>query len=195
MLEIDAWKRVLFEPDKVFAEQKPKANTTVALVWVVILSIIFWSIPEMISGNMDYALAFVIVGVIGGLIAFFIMKGMWFFAKLLGGMGSFSEHAYLSAIVYFPILIIFTVLCLLSSAALNLIISVLPANNLAVSDVMIIPTIILVIYAIYLQVKVIKLVHDLSTGRSIIAFALPVILFALVLRSISSISLSMPGRM
>jgi hypothetical protein len=182
MFELDAWKRVLFEPDAVFAEQKPKASLTNALVWTVLLGAIYFGI-SWFTVSMSSAIVVFISWTVGSAIVFLISNGVnLLFAKLLGGNGSFTEQAYLSALIGVPLSMMLILLNILMMAL---------KGNFIVSMVMSLVFLAIMLYSIYLIVKVIMFVHNLSNLRAIAAIGLPVIILIIIIISNSTIAASM----
>ena len=100
----------------------------------------------------------VISGIIFGLV---IVAIMHVFAKLLGGKGTFTEFFYLDAIYTAPILII--------TGLLNLIPFLGGIAAFLVS-----------LYSFYLLTLVIKEAHQLSTGKAVAVWLVPIIIFVVL---------------
>jgi len=169
MWEIEAWKSVLQEPDRVFAEQKAKASTKVALVWVTLVGVISYATTGLVNTDLSMALWLAAFGLVFAPIMFLVSNGMiYIFAKLLGGSGAFREQAYLTAVAAMPTGFISILLTLFSKVPVVNIVGLLALFGL-------------VCYAVYLQVKILKLVHGLSTGRAVLVLVLPGILLVILL--------------
>ena len=169
MWEIEAWKSVLQEPDRVFAEQKAKASTKVALLWVALLGVISYATLGLVNTDLSMALGLAVFGLVFSPTMFLVSSGIvYLFAKLLGGNGAFREQAYLTAVAAVPIGFVSILLTLFSKVPVVNI-----AGMLALFGIL--------FYSVYLQVKIFKLVHGLSTGRAVLALVLPGIILAILL--------------
>jgi hypothetical protein len=170
MFEFGAWIRVLFEPDKVFAEQRPKAGTRIALLWTAVAGAIYFGATDLITGNTSAAALLVVVGLVGTPIGFVIYQGIeYLFAKLLGGAGSFREQAYMTALIGVPVTIVLVAINLLAVL-----------SNPMVAIIADILTLAFGLYSFYVQVKMLRLVHGFGTSRATLVAAFPVIVLVIV---------------
>ena len=169
MWEIEAWKSVLQEPDRVFAEQRPKASTKVALVWVALMGVLSYAATGLVNTNLSLALGLAVFGLVFAPIMFLASSGIvYLFAKLLGGNGVFREQAYLTAVASVPVGFLSVIVTLFSKVPIVNIVGLVALLGL-------------LCYSVYLQVKIFKLVHGLSTGRALLALILPGIILAVLL--------------
>ena len=98
-------------------------------------------------------------------ISFFITTGIVHIGALIvGGRGQFSKFTYLFSIFYAPYYII---------SALLSFIYLIPSIGRCLLPIVSIP---MVVYAFVLEVRTIKVVHGISTGKSLLAIFLPIIL-------------------
>ena len=169
MWEIEAWKSVLTEPDRVFAEQKAKASTKTALVWVSLIGALSYATIGLINTDITMAVGLAVFGLIFSPILFLLSSGTVFlFAKLLGGNGAFREQAYLTAVAAVPVGFFSILLTLFTRV---------PLVNIVVLLVMFA----MLGYSGYLQVKIFKFVHGLSASRALLALFLPAIILFVIL--------------
>jgi hypothetical protein len=164
MFEFDAWKRVLFEPEKVFDEQKQKANLDNAIKWVSAISAISSAAIGLKYGNAASAVAYGIAGLFFGAIVFLITCGLEYqFAKWLGGKGELADQAYFTALISVPIGIIEVVFFL----------------SPLVMGITLIVIVLLVLYQLYLHIKILSRVYQLSAWRAIVTLVLSGIVLGL----------------
>jgi hypothetical protein len=102
-------------------------------------------------------------------ISFLIGMGVQFLGvRIFGGSGSFTTHLYLMAVIQVPVTILGGVTSILSLIPFIGLIAGLAGFGLS-------------IYTLFLIVRAIKVVHNLSTGRAIAAIVLPPIIVVVLL--------------
>jgi hypothetical protein len=170
--------------EEFFALEAPRASGSNVLISVLILSVIgaiLSTLSTLISSAVQAALmpeygeVFVesiganIVctlcgGFIGGIVGFYLSNGLVFLgARIFGGTGDFTRQIYSQSLFAVPIGI--------ASGLMNLVPCLGLIAVLAVS-----------IYAIVLNVRAIKAVHNLTTGRAVAAvFFVPAVVLVVVL--------------
>jgi hypothetical protein len=162
-----------------FAQEAPRASGSNTLVGVLIYAVaaaILTPISTLINQGVNNALFASQFGDMGDLgaggslaiifccsiliapLAFYIGNGLYYLAAvLLGGKGAFGTQAYLVSLFFVPLGIV------------SLLASLIPCLggllSLAVG-----------IYTIILSVRVMKVVHSLTTGRAVVSVLWPIIL-------------------
>lgn len=185
------WRAVLYPPSVAsFDMQKPAANWNTIYISLALLGVV-QGVFTFITG-FEYhragtplpGIGTIIGGIIGVFIAFFIGAGLiYFLARLLGGTGTFLEHAWLLSLIYVPI------------QAVSAVINVIPILGGIIGAV-------LAIYSIVLYVFATASAHRISLGRATAAVLIPgIVLFVIVLVLLAvaaaffiGLGMSLPGR-
>lgn len=173
------WLKVLEMDEAFFAQEAPQASGTNTLISVLIITgvaIIAAVISTLIGSSLQAAFlppeyresalvgagagvtGALCGGLFGGLIGFYLGNGfIYLVARILGGSGDYGTHTYLVSLFIVPIGIV--------TGALSIIPCVGPLVALVIS-----------IYGIVLNVRAVKVTHNLTTGKSVVAVLSPAIL-------------------
>jgi hypothetical protein len=157
-----------------FAQEAPRSSGSGTLISLLILAVIttisvglasgmlseFADMPTEITGEM--VVPSICFGLVGIPLIFYVTNGLNYLgARLLGGTGNFVTQAYLRSLFYVPLGVV--------TGLVNLVPFVGPFIALAVS-----------IYMFVLNVRAIKVVHQLTTGRAVAAIVWPLLLLILL---------------
>ncbi len=114
-------------------------------------------------------------GLFGGIIGFYLGNAlMYISAKLFGGTGSFDGQAYLVSLISVPM------------GILGGLVGFIPyLGSLAGLG--------LSIYSIVLNVRALKVAHNLTTGKAVGAIFLPIIVFTLLVGSLIALFVALAG--
>ncbi len=182
--------------EEFFAREAPRASGTNTLISVVILTVvaaILAALSSLISGALqaalmsseDQGMLFATAGIgagsalcgglIGGLIGFYLGNGITYLgARIFGGTGSDNTQIYLVSLFAVPVGIV--------TGALGMIPCLGALVALAVS-----------IYSIILNVRVVKVVHTLTTGRAVAAILVPPLVVMVVFGCLTVVLLTLLG--
>jgi len=197
----ELWISVLKKPKETFKKEKKNASVKKAILemvkagFIIGLAICLFSMlvlfpdyyskhegcssPKSISEKDCYS------GLYGGLILSFgiiivlpllfaisllaIQFIYWVSAKMLGGKGGYGEQAYLMSLHQAPFMPLLILLCILMVMLMGI-------GSRTISTIASILPIVALYYSFYLFVLALKTTHELSTGRAILAWLLPVII-------------------
>jgi hypothetical protein len=168
------WLKVTQMTEEFFAQEAPRASGSNTLISVLIMAVIstvlsiisslIWSAVQTAFLSPEYRGAAALggpdlcsfcVGIVGTLVAFYLCSGLVYLgARVFGGTGDFSTQTYLASLFYVPLQI----------AAM--LVSLVPCIGL-------IAALVLWIYIIVLDVRAVKVAHNLTTGRAIAAIFVP----------------------
>jgi len=177
------WLQVLHMTEGFFAQEASRAsgtNTLIGIVFYGVTSAIVMALVALVTGGMEMAgvasearstfvtanghilvipsLLFAIVGVP---LLYYLTNGMIYLgARVLSGTGTFVPQAYLMSLFYVPLGIVMAVVALIPYAGFLIVIA-------------------LGIYIFILEVRTIKVVHQLNTGQAVAAIVLPGLLLFL----------------
>lgn len=180
------WTKVLQMTEDFFAQEAPRASGSNTLLSILILAVVsmilsgistlIWRGTQMGFLPPEYREAFgagaglgsgpilcsLCGGIVGAFVGFYLASGLVYLgARVFGGRGDFGTQTYLQSLLAVPTGIV--------SGLLSLIPCVGPLLALVVA-----------IYAIILNVRAIKVAHNLTTGRAVAALLVPAILVALL---------------
>ena len=205
----ELWIKIFQMTEGFFAQEAPRASGTNTLIGVVILAVfsaVFSALTSLISGGMGMAtmpdmyegvegidaaavLASVVVstaccGLIVTPIGFYVNNGITYLgARIFGGSGDFGGQAYLTSLFTVPLGLVTSVVSL-SSAVPTVGGCITAVFALAVS-----------IYGLVLNVRAIKVVHRLSTGRALAVILAPGVMISVALACIVAVVLTLLGPM
>jgi len=184
------WLKVTQMTEEFFAQEAPRAsgsNTLISVLILAVVSVIFSTISVVISGGFQmagmsseyrgtFATALgstVVCSLCGGLVAsivgFYLGNGLTYLgARILGGSGDFGTQVYLQSLFAVPVGII--------TAPLSLA-SLVPYAGPCVSGVAMLA---LAAYVIVLNVRAVKVAHNLTTGQAVAAVFAPVLLVVIL---------------
>lgn len=173
------WVKVTRMTEEFFAREAPRASGSNTLISVLILAVataILSAISASISGGAQMAflppeyrdavgagtgvsaLSSLCSGLLGTVIGFYLSNGLVYLgARVLGGSGDFGTQTYLQTLFAVPLGIVASVL------------SVIPCVGL-------IAALAVGIYGIILNVRAVKVVHNLTTGKATAAVLVPALL-------------------
>jgi hypothetical protein len=189
------WLKIFKMDETWFAQEAPRASSSNTLISLVIYAIIsgilgglVWLVNRGIysgmmsrygggnfgQGGFGGVVCGLCLGIFGTLLGFYLANGLTFLgAKVLGGTGSFTPQTYLVSLFTIPI------------GILASLVSLIPCLGALVA-------LALSIYALILNVRVIKVVHNLTTGKAIVA-VLWIVVVALLIGCCVAVSLLMLG--
>jgi hypothetical protein len=177
------WVKVTQMTEEFFAEEAPRASGSNVLIGILIfavastilsmISTAVWGGAQMaflppeyretaaatLGGNVVGTLCCGFIGTIAG---FYISNGLAYLgARVLGGTGDFGTQTYLQSLFAVPLGIV--------AAAVNLVPCVGAIAALA-----------LAVYGLVLNVRAVKVVHNLTTGKAAAAVLVPALLLGLL---------------
>ena len=178
------WLQVLHMTEGFFAQEAWRAsgtNTLFGVVFYGVASAIVMALVVLVTGGTEMSgiaseakstfvtanghilvipsLLFAIVGVP---LLYYLTNGMIYLgARVLSGTGTFVPQAYLMSLFYVPLGIVIAVVALIPYAGTVIVIA-------------------LGIYIFILEVRAIKVVHQLTTGQAVAAIVLPGLLLLLL---------------
>jgi hypothetical protein len=177
------WLKITQMTEEFFAQEAPRASVSNVLIGVLIFAVastILSMISSAIMGGAQMAflppearetvaatlggnvVCTLCCGFIGTIAGFYISNGLAYLgARVLGGSGDFGTQTYLQSLFAVPLGI--------AAAAVNL-----------VPCVGIIAALALAVYGFILNVRAIKVVHDLTTGKAVAAVLVPALLLGLL---------------
>lgn len=171
---LDMWGYALTSPSvKTYEEilADPKAQKTPYL-WIALATIIAYLITigaqalfgaAIVPSSTVYSLICgVPIAVISGLLGFYIAFGFQhLLARLLGGTGTWQEYGFAVAAFYIPLIIL--------SPLVGFLISVLSSGGIVAMVLGYIPSAILSIYSIILNINAMRAAHKFGTGKALLA--------------------------
>jgi len=186
-----------------FAQEAPRASGSNALIGVVILAVIsavLAAISSLAGGGLQMAgmpaeyretfatsmggllMCSLCTGLIGTVIGFYLGNGLIYLgARVLGGTGSFGPQAYLQSLFGVPLGIVISVVSLVYA---------IPVAGPCIGAMAVLA---LAIYSLVLNVRAVKVVHNLTGGRAFVAIILwPAVLF-LVVACLAVVTLALLG--
>jgi hypothetical protein len=177
------WVKVLQMTEDFLAGEAPRAsgsNTLISVLILAAISMVLSVISSLILGGVQTAflppeyrdvaavgvgqnvLCTLCGGIVITVIGFYLSNGLSYLgARVLGGNGDFNTQTYLVSLFAVPAGIVSGVLTLVPCLGL--------LAALAVS-----------IYAVVLNVRAIKVTHDLTTGKAVVAVLWPVVLILIL---------------
>lgn len=188
------WLEVTKMTEDFFAQEAPRASGANALISVLILAVVtaaFYAVSTLIGGGIEMitmpaayenAEAIPLVGLLAGMglysaccgliitpIGFYIGNGLIYLgARIFGGTGGFSTQIYLQSLFAVPLGIVTSLLSL---------IYVVPILGGCIGAIV---GLALAIYYFVLNVRAVKVAHDLTTGRAVGAILAPALLLLVV---------------
>lgn len=173
------WLKIFEMNEEFFAQEAPRASGTNTFISVLIITgvaVVAAVISTLIGSGLQAAIlppeyrdaalvgagagitGAVCGGLLGGLIGFYLGNGfVYLAARILGGTGDYVTQTYLASLFTVPIGIV--------SGVLSIIPCVGPIIALVIS-----------IYGIVLNARVVKVTHNLTTGKSVVAVLSPAII-------------------
>lgn len=190
------WAKIFQMTEEFFAQETPRAsgsNTLISVLIAAVVSAIFATISSLINVGIQmvgvpayYRSAFgaEMIGVLlgslcGGLlmavVSFYLANGLTYLgARVLGGTGGYGSQTYLQSLFVVPIGIVTSLLSL---------IYVIPIAGPCIGGIAILAV---SIFAIVLNVRAVKVVHNLTTGKALAAILWPVLIL-LVLACLATV--------
>jgi hypothetical protein len=192
----ELWLKILQMSEDFFALEAPRANGSTVLISVLVMAIItavlstisslLWGGAQTMMMSEQYreaaavglgssALCGVCGGLVGGILGFYLSTGINYLgARAFGGTGDFGTQSYLQSLFVVPIGIV--------SALVGLVPYLGIAVGLGLS-----------LYAIVLNVRVVKVVHRLTTGKAVAALIVPGLVLMVVVACIVVVVLILLG--
>lgn len=163
----DLWRGVLSDPGRLFASERRSASVGGAMKHLAVGSALFsllyaatfHFLPGMPSNAQPFALPrallFALVNTVVGTAALFLIIAVnYAAARALGGTARFKEHAYFSAIIAAPSLVLYYVLRLFPGIGVLL-------------------GLLALVYYVYLNIQMLKQLHALGTPQAFAALFVP----------------------
>jgi hypothetical protein len=180
------WTKVLQMTEGFFAQEAPRASASNTLLSILILAVVSmilsgistltWRGTQAAFLPPEYREAFgtaagagagpilcaLCGGIFGTFVGFYLASGLVYLgARVFGGTGDFGTQTYLQSLLAVPTGIV--------SGVLSVIPCVGPLLALAVA-----------VFAIILNVRAVKVTHNLTTGKAVAAVLVPAILVAVL---------------
>jgi len=190
------WVKVFQMTEQFFAQEAPRAsgsNTLISILILAVISAVLSAISSLIGGGISTAFLppeareFAAVGagqsavsslcggIIGALVGFYLGNGLVYLgARVLGGTGGYGTQTYLVSLFAVPLGIVSGLAGLVPCVGLIV--------ALAVS-----------VYGIVLNVRAVKVTHDLTTGKAVAAILVPAILVGVVVACLVIVLLALLG--
>jgi hypothetical protein len=188
------WLEVTKMTEDFFAQEAPRASGANALISVLILAVVtavLNAVSTLLGGGIEMVNmlatseavdAAPLLGAFGGIallsacyalimgpVGFYIVNGLTYLgAHIFGGTGGFSTHVYLQSLWVVPLGMVMSLVSL---------ITVVPILGGCIAGIAVLA---LFIYSIILNVRAIKVTHDLTTGRAVGAIFAPALLLLVV---------------
>jgi len=190
------WLKITQMTEQFFAQEAPRAsgsNTLISVVILAVLSAVLSALSSLIGGGLQAALlppeyrdmaaaglggsvvCAICSGLIGTALGFYIGNGLTYLgARVLGGDGDFGTQTYLQSLFAVPIGIVSAV------AGLVPVVGAIAVLALAV-------------YAFILNVRLFKVIHNLTSGKAVAAIILPGLAVAVVVACLMIVILIVLG--
>jgi hypothetical protein len=182
------WFQIIQMTEGFFAQEAPRASNTSTLIGVLLFAVasaILAALTALISGGISMALGetslegtaslgnMVLCSACFGLIvtpiSFYLNNGLTYLgARIFGGTGNFTTQAYLQSLFVVPLGIVLSAISLASA---------IPTVGGCITGA---ASLVVGIYSIILNVRAVKVAHDLTTGRAIGAILAPGVLILIV---------------
>ncbi|MDY7076637.1 MAG: Yip1 family protein [Chloroflexota bacterium] len=199
------WLKFFQMTESFFAQESPRASNSNTLISIVILSVvtaIFTSLSVLISGGFQMAMMppeyqdmFSSVGTMGGMFActlcggllgsvvsFYLGNGLIYLgSRIFGGDGGFGTQTYLQSLFTVPIGFVTSLLSLVTA---------IPVAGPCIGGLVILA---LSIYAIVLNVRAVKVAHNLTTGKAVAAIFIPSIAIGVIVACLVTVALLILG--
>ena len=181
----DTWQQAISNPDKFFSKAKANPDLSIAVKWAAlggIVSVLCGQLELLVHSRTDIASALIGTIISGAIIVplFLLVSSgvLLFFAKLLGGKGTYNAQTYAISAIQAPLSIV--------TAAIALVLDILfvPATytfgvpvRTGISGLIYgIASLVILVYLIYAMVTAFRNVHKYSTMRAIATFLVPAVL-------------------
>lgn len=190
------WTKVFQMTEQFFAQEAPRAsgsNTLISVLIMGVVSSVLATISSLIWGGTQMAFLppeyreAMAVGMgsnlvcslcstlIGTAIGFYLGNGLVYLgARIFGGTGDFTTQAYLASLFAVPVGIVAGLVGLVPCVGLIAV--------LAVS-----------IYALVLNVRAVKVAHNLTTGRAVAAVIVPALVIGVLVACLIVVMLAVLG--
>ena len=189
------WTKVLQMTEQFFAQEAPRAsgsNTLISILIMAVVSSVLASISSLIWGGTQMAFLppeyqEMAVGagsnvvcslcstLIGAAIGFYLSNGLVYLgARIFGGSGDFTTQAYLASLFAVPVGIVSGLVGLVPCVGLIAV--------LAVS-----------VYAVVLNVRAVKVAHNLTTGQAVAAVLVPALVIGALVACLAVVGLAILG--
>lgn len=185
------WTKVLQMTEDFFAQEAPRtsgSNTLIGVLILAVISAVLAALSSLVGGGFqaagmpaEYRDTFaastgglltcsLCIGLLGTVIGFYLGNGLIYLgARVLGGTGSFGPQTYLQSLFSVPL-----------GAAMS-VVSLVYAIPVAGPCIGGIALLALGIYSLVLNVRAVKVVHNLTGGRAFVAIILwPIVLFLVI---------------
>jgi hypothetical protein len=190
------WTKVLQMTEEFFAQEAPRASGSNTLISVLILAVVttvlsgisslIWGGAQMAFLPPEYREAMAVGAgqnvlcslcstLIGALAGFYLGNGLVYLgARIFGGTGDFTTQAYLASLFAIPVGIVSGLAGLVPCVGLIV--------ALAVS-----------VYAVVLNVRAVKVVHNLTTGQAVAAVLVPALVIGVLVACLVVVMLVILG--
>jgi hypothetical protein len=190
------WTKVLQMTEQFFAQEAVRAsgsNTLISVLILAVVSSVLTAISSLIWGGTQMAflppeyremtaagagssvVCSLCSGLIGVAIGFYISNGLVYLgARIFGGSGDFTTQAYLASLFAVPVGIVSGLVGLVPCVGLIAV--------LAVS-----------VYAVVLNVRAVKVTHNLTTGQAVAAVLVPALIIGVLVACLVVVMLVILG--
>ncbi len=198
------WLKVVQMTEDFFAQEAPRAsgsNTMISVVILAVISAIISSISALLNIGVKQVMGIssfdqdaLVIGIgsgvmcslcgglLGTVIAFYLGNGVTYLgARVFGGDGDYGTQTYLQSLFCVPIGIVTSAVML---------VNVIPIAGPCIGGVAVLA---LTIYALILNVRAIKVAHNLTTGKAAAAVLVPGLIIGVVVVCISMAMLVLMG--
>ncbi|MBI5051122.1 YIP1 family protein [Candidatus Micrarchaeota archaeon] len=180
------WKGIYATPHETMQKELKNASVMEGIKELVIASIPF-TILSMIAGVImtvlfpspffavspvnalvNGAINIVLIPIIWTVVLLLFTGVVWILAKIMGGTGTFAQQFYLSSLVQAGYLL---------PAGILVLLSIIPFLNILVYIVWFV----FLCYSLYLDMKIVRMVNNLSRVKAAIAYLLPIVVVMAIL--------------
>jgi hypothetical protein len=185
------WLKVVQMTEDFFAQEAPRASASNTMISVLIMAVataIFSAISALINigirqvtGMSVYDRDTFVVGIggavvcslcgglLGTVLGFYLSNGLTYLgARVFGGSGDYGSQTYLQSLFFVPVGIVMSAVALVNGIPI------------AGPCIVTIAALALAIYSIVLNVRAIKVVHNLTTGKAVAAVFAPALIIVIL---------------
>jgi hypothetical protein len=186
------WLKITQMTEEFFAQEAPRAsgsNTLIGIAIFAVISAIIAALSSLIGGGVQMAgmpaeyqdmfatgttmgglvMCSLCGGLFGTVVSFYLASGLVYLgSRILGGSGDFGTQTYLQSLFTVPIGIVTSILSL---------VYLVPVIGGCLGGLI---GLALSIYAIILNVRALKVAHNLTTGKAIAAILIPGLIIGVI---------------
>ncbi len=198
------WLKVTQMTEDFFAQEAPRAsasNTMISILIMAVVTAILSAISALISMGIQQVMGTSVYdqdtffigmggavvcslcgGLLGTVIGFYLSNGLTYLgARVFGGDGDYGTQTYLQSLFCVPIGIVTSAVML---------INVIPIAGPCIGGI---AALALAICAIILNVRTIKVLHNLTTGKAVAAVFVPILIVSVMMACIFIVMLVLMG--